>query len=209
MTVVWPCLTLPLLLKSPTPTPLRSPLERARIEQAGGWVTQALLDEEGRPAGPHRVYLPGSNIPGLAVSRCFGDAVAAAAGVTSTPDITTLLLPTGDPDGGGRAASAHRRRTQQGPSGSRQAQQQAQQARQQQPARVPSQGRSRRPQRGAPPAARERQQQPAGWQREQARQRQRAGSRPGVSEARHVLIVASDGLWEFVSNAEAVRLASR
>ena len=34
---------------------------------------QSLLDEGGRPAGPHRVYLRESSIPGLAVSRCFGD----------------------------------------------------------------------------------------------------------------------------------------
>jgi hypothetical protein len=34
---------------------------------------QTMLDEEGRPAGPRRVYLRETNIPGLAVSRCFGD----------------------------------------------------------------------------------------------------------------------------------------
>lgn len=49
------------------------PLERARIEAAGGWVLQTLVDERGAPAGPHRVYLRDTNIPGLAVSRCFGD----------------------------------------------------------------------------------------------------------------------------------------
>jgi hypothetical protein len=53
--------------------PSCSPLERSRIERTGGWVVQTALDEEGRPAGPHRVYLRESTVPGLAVSRCFGD----------------------------------------------------------------------------------------------------------------------------------------
>ncbi len=56
-----------------SPVTCCSLLERARIEAAGGWVLQTMLDEAGQPAGPHRVYLRDSNIPGLAVSRCFGD----------------------------------------------------------------------------------------------------------------------------------------
>ena len=34
-----------------------------------------------------RVWLKNENIPGLAMSRAFGDAVAAKAGVTSIPEI--------------------------------------------------------------------------------------------------------------------------
>lgn len=169
---------------------------------------QALLDEEGRPAGPHRVYLPESNMPGLAVSRCFGDLLAAGAGVTSTPDVITLLLPTGgagsgsssssSPLAGSKPAPTHRGRRQQQPP-----------LQQQQPTRAASQGQGRRPQRGASPAVRGRRQQPGGRQQVQGRHRQRGGGRPGAGEASHILIVASDGLWEFVSNAEAVRIASR
>ncbi|EFN56528.1 hypothetical protein CHLNCDRAFT_144153 [Chlorella variabilis] len=140
-----------------------SPLERARIEAAGGWVMQTMLDEEGRAAGPYRVYLRDTHIPGLAVSRCFGDYVAAGAGVTSTPDVTTLVLPMPEP-----AAAAS-------------AQQQQQQQQQQQ-------GRSR------------------------SRRRPRSKAAAVVAAAAaaaHILIVASDGLWEFVGSAEAVRIASR
>ncbi|KAL4447888.1 hypothetical protein ABPG75_005107 [Micractinium tetrahymenae] len=182
-----------------------SPLERARIEQAGGWVMQTLLDEEGRPAGPHRVYLPESNIPGLAVSRCFGDFVAASAGLTSTPDVTTLVLPGGGGGGGasGPAPAQHGRRQQRQPRGSTQ-----QQPRQKQCST--SKGRGVRTPRDASPNGQNGQQQQQRAQRQRQRGSSRAGDgQPGASEARHVLIVASDGLWEFVSNADAVRIASR
>jgi RNA polymerase II C-terminal domain phosphatase-like 3/4 len=86
--------------------------------------------------------------------------VAATAGVTSTPDITSLLLPLPP------AASQQHQRQQHGqqPHGPRQ---------------------QRGPRRGPPPAA------------------------TAAASGQHILIVASDGLWEFVSSAEAVRIAAR
>lgn len=197
-----------------------SPLERARIEQTGGWVMQTMVDDEGRPAGPHRVYLHDSTIPGLAVSRCFGDFVAATAGVTSTPDVTTLVLPTGP---------SPQRRGGRGLEGQTRARGGAQQ--QQQPAggvqqRGASKGRGSNA--GQPKGAQQQQQkqgqQGAQLQPQKQGQLQRRGGQgqgrtrgtpPGTSSAHHassahhILIVASDGLWDFVSNAQAVRIASK
>jgi hypothetical protein len=39
--------------------------------------------------GPHRVWLKNENIPGLAMSRSFGDYVAHQVGVSSEPEIFT------------------------------------------------------------------------------------------------------------------------
>ena len=41
----------------------------------------------GNNLGPPRVWLKNENIPGLAMSRAFGDGVAVRAGVTSIPEI--------------------------------------------------------------------------------------------------------------------------
>ncbi|CAD8136661.1 unnamed protein product [Paramecium octaurelia] len=62
------------------------PKEEKRIIQNGGRV-QAYSDEEGNPIGPARVWLLDENIPGLAMSRSFGDYVAAQVGVISIPEI--------------------------------------------------------------------------------------------------------------------------
>lgn len=58
--------------------------ERTRIEQAGG-IVQSYIDEEGAACGPLRVWLPGKNVPGLAMSRSIGDLVAASIGVQWQP----------------------------------------------------------------------------------------------------------------------------
>ncbi|CAK60686.1 unnamed protein product (macronuclear) [Paramecium tetraurelia] len=62
------------------------PKEQKRILQNGGRV-QAYSDEEGNPIGPARVWLKNENVPGLAMSRSFGDYVAAQVGVISIPEI--------------------------------------------------------------------------------------------------------------------------
>jgi len=46
----------------------------------------------GRSAGPNRVWLPDGSGPGLAMSRSFGDTVAASIGVNSEPEFTTKKL---------------------------------------------------------------------------------------------------------------------
>ncbi|KAM3129083.1 hypothetical protein pb186bvf_018795 [Paramecium bursaria] len=62
------------------------PKEEKRIIQNGGRV-QAYSDEDGNPIGPARVWLMEENIPGLAMSRSFGDYVAAQVGVISIPEV--------------------------------------------------------------------------------------------------------------------------
>ncbi|CAK78584.1 unnamed protein product (macronuclear) [Paramecium tetraurelia] len=62
------------------------PKEEKRIISNGGRV-QAYSDEEGNPIGPARVWLKDENVPGLAMSRSFGDYVAAQVGVISIPEI--------------------------------------------------------------------------------------------------------------------------
>ena len=46
----------------------------------------------GLPLGPNRVWLKNENIPGLAMSRSFGDRVAASVGVISEPEIVHKAL---------------------------------------------------------------------------------------------------------------------
>ena len=60
--------------------------ESARIAKHGGRV-EAYQDEHGNPFGPARVWLKNQNIPGLAMSRSFGDRVAASVGVIAEPEI--------------------------------------------------------------------------------------------------------------------------
>lgn len=59
-------------------------VERHRIISSGGRV-QSYLNEYGEPVGPARVWLKNQNVPGLAIARTFGDAVAASVGVTFVP----------------------------------------------------------------------------------------------------------------------------
>ena len=60
--------------------------EKKRIIEKGGRI-EAYKDEEGQPVGPERVWLKGEDLPGLAMSRSFGDDVAHMIGVTSKPEI--------------------------------------------------------------------------------------------------------------------------
>ena len=46
-------------------------------------------DYDGNQIGPQRVWLKYENVPGLAMSRSFGDEVAHSVGVSSEPEIFT------------------------------------------------------------------------------------------------------------------------
>lgn len=67
------------------------PDESSRIYSCGGRV-EAYQDEHGNPFGPSRVWLKTQNIPGLAMSRSFGDKVASSVGVISEPEILEFDL---------------------------------------------------------------------------------------------------------------------
>jgi serine/threonine protein phosphatase PrpC len=71
------------------------PDESARIHIHGGRV-EAYQDEHGNPFGPCRVWLKTQNIPGLAMSRSFGDKVAASVGVICEPEILEFDLTSDD-----------------------------------------------------------------------------------------------------------------
>ena len=60
--------------------------EMERILKNGGRV-EAYKDSEGNYVGPQRVWLEGSDLPGLAMSRSFGDEVAHLVGVITDPEI--------------------------------------------------------------------------------------------------------------------------
>lgn len=60
--------------------------EKQRIEKSGGVVSQ-MMDETGQACGPLRVWKPGENLPGLAMTRAVGDDYSKAVGVSWKPDI--------------------------------------------------------------------------------------------------------------------------
>jgi len=80
--------TAPPLLKA-TPLSLDHkpdvPLEKARILAAGGRVFAVRYDDG--VEGPPRVWLGHMDVPGLAMSRSLGDAVAHSVGVSSEPEV--------------------------------------------------------------------------------------------------------------------------
>ena len=61
--------------------------EKERIIQNGGRI-ESYKDEEGNYVGPKRVWLKNEDVPGLAMSRSFGDGIAHSVGVISDPEIT-------------------------------------------------------------------------------------------------------------------------
>ena len=65
--------------------------ELKRILNNGGRV-ESNKDELGEPYGPERVWLKEERIPGLAMSRSFGDEVAHSAGVIAEPEIKEHFL---------------------------------------------------------------------------------------------------------------------
>ena len=62
------------------------PDEYDRIIKSGGKV-QSYKDENGEPVGPERVWLKNDDVPGLAMSRSFGDIIAHSVGVIAEPEI--------------------------------------------------------------------------------------------------------------------------
>lgn len=70
------------------------PAEKKRIEQRGGRVFA--IDYGDDLPSPARVWLRDAQLPGLAMSRSVGDTVGKAAGVISTPEITTHVLTADD-----------------------------------------------------------------------------------------------------------------
>lgn len=60
--------------------------ESIRIKKRGGRI-QPFRDDDGEFIGPARVWLKEDEIPGLAMSRSFGDRVAASVGVIAEPEI--------------------------------------------------------------------------------------------------------------------------
>ena len=66
-----------------------NPGERERILSHGGRI-EAFKDEYGNDFGPKRVWIKKGEIPGLAMSRSFGDEVAASVGTISEPEIETF-----------------------------------------------------------------------------------------------------------------------
>lgn len=67
-----------------------SPEEKERILASGGRVFAVEYDDG--IDGPPRVWLGHMDVPGLAMSRSLGDAVAHTAGVISEPEITERVL---------------------------------------------------------------------------------------------------------------------
>jgi len=68
-----------------------NPIENERIIQNGGRV-ESYKDEEGKFVGPKRVWLKNEDVPGLAMSRSFGDGVAHSVGVIAEPEIIEYSL---------------------------------------------------------------------------------------------------------------------
>ena len=48
------------------------------------------IDSNGNPLGPLRVWVKNEDFPGLAMTRSYGDQIAASVGVSSIPGILTL-----------------------------------------------------------------------------------------------------------------------
>ena len=55
-----------------------------------GRIASFMYNEE--PLGPPRVWLREVNVPGLCMTRSFGDSIAASVGVLDTPDVITYNL---------------------------------------------------------------------------------------------------------------------
>mmetsp|Transcript_20252 Transcript_20252/g.48933 ORF Transcript_20252/g.48933 Transcript_20252/m.48933 type:complete len:380 (+) Transcript_20252:31-1170(+) len=67
-----------------------SPIEKARIEAAGGTVGDFRGEPDMAISGQGRVFIKGKQFPGLATARAFGDGMGKTVGVSSEPDITCV-----------------------------------------------------------------------------------------------------------------------
>jgi serine/threonine protein phosphatase PrpC len=61
--------------------------EAARVKRRGGRI-EPYRDENDEFIGPPRVWLKTEDIPGLAMTRSFGDQIAASVGILAEPEIT-------------------------------------------------------------------------------------------------------------------------
>ncbi|KAI8474496.1 MAG: phosphatase 2C-like domain-containing protein [Monoraphidium minutum] len=70
-----------------------TPMDQAeadRILASGGRIASYMYGDE--PLGPPRVWLRDLNVPGLCMTRSFGDAVAASVGVIDSPEVVSYAL---------------------------------------------------------------------------------------------------------------------
>ena len=67
------------------------PLEGQRIITSGGRV-DSYRDAHGNKVGPDRVWVKDEDLPGLAMSRSFGDMVACTVGVNAIPECREVTL---------------------------------------------------------------------------------------------------------------------
>lgn len=176
------------------------PDERSRIVGAGGRVDRSATDHNGNAIGPFRVFLPNSWIPGLALSRAFGDFMVSGVGIVHYPDVTTLQFKAAAAAAASTTAalstSAAAADGCSGPNGVNSVAIAT---------LVPADAAEEEPSFSAAAAA------------EAAAVSAELASSLGTGSwddpvapggGRHVLIVASDGLWEWLPNAAAVRIAS-
>ena len=71
------------------------PIEAKVIHAAGGRI-DSYRDSHGNKVGPERVWLKNEEIPGLAMTRSFGDQVACRVGVNAVPEISELRMTPSD-----------------------------------------------------------------------------------------------------------------
>ena len=67
------------------------PEEAERILRVGGRI-RPMKDEDGEFIGPLRVYMKDKDMPGLAMTRSFGDYFGSTAGVISEPEVTEYFF---------------------------------------------------------------------------------------------------------------------
>ena len=65
--------------------------EALRINRFGGRIEQ-YKDKDGKYVGPLRIWLSKENIPGLAMTRSFGDQLAATVGVVCEPEVKEYFI---------------------------------------------------------------------------------------------------------------------
>ena len=70
--------------------------EAQRIYKKGGRIKPFIDEETGEEVGPQRVWVKDDEVPGLAMTRSFGDRVAAIAGTICLPEIKEYIFNEGD-----------------------------------------------------------------------------------------------------------------
>ena len=70
--------------------------DEAKVINAKNGRIDSYRDQLGNQIGPMRVWLKSEDIPGLAMTRSFGDAIAARVGVNAVPEIKEFTLTTDD-----------------------------------------------------------------------------------------------------------------